>query len=218
MRDVIFSVVANRRQPHRTGENPPWVAGAYPLVACFFVHPLTMHPCLATFLTATPPKDGRSFRLFSRHVCLSYLSLRIAIVSSLFSSLQNYSMSHISSSRMPPVNTFPHSLYISHSLTMLVLLSMGGAQGHTIAGTCSSSRRLEFLILRSARFRFHALNCSFSYFALPLGRADTFDLKYLPLTPRISLRAPLLPLRISASAFPFLLFSLVLPSRTRQTC
>ena len=159
-----------------------------------------MHPCLATFLTETPARHGRSFRLFSRHVCLSYLSLRIAIVSSLFSSLQNYSMSHISSSRMPPVNTFPPSLYISHSLSMLVLLSMGGAQGHTIAGTCSSSRRLEYLILRSARFRCYTPNCSFSYFALPLGRADTFDLKYLPLTPRISLSAPLLPLHILASA------------------
>ena len=188
VRDVIFSVVANRRQPHRTGENPPWGAGAYPLVACLVVQPLTMHPCLAILLTATNPKHGRSLRFFCKlHIdcflilsssclasCGHNLSLRIAIVSLLLSSLPNYSMSHISSFRMPPVNTFPPSLYISHSLIMLVLLSMVGAQEHTTAGTCSCSRRLEYLILRSGRFRWYSRNCCFSNFALSIGSCRYF--------------------------------------------
>ena len=34
VRNVIYSVVVNRRHPHRTGENPQWGARAYSFVAC----------------------------------------------------------------------------------------------------------------------------------------------------------------------------------------
>ena len=147
-----------------------------------------MHPWLAIFLAATPSKHGRSLRIFCKlHIdCLLFLSssglvvcghnlyLRISIVSSVLSSLQNYSVLQTSYFLMPPVNTFPSSLYISHSLTLWFLLLIVGPQGHIIAATCSSSRGLEYLILCSGRFRCHTRNCSISYFALSIEPCRCF--------------------------------------------
>ena len=120
VREVTFSVVANRAQSHKTGENPPWRAGAYSFVACLVVQPLTMHPRSPIFLIVTPQTFGRSWRiLFKLHidclpilfwscfaVCGYNLSLRIAIVSPPHPSLRNCKMSHTSSFVMPPPNTF----------------------------------------------------------------------------------------------------------------
>ena len=73
VRSLILSVVANRVQSHKTGENPPWGAVSNSFVACLVVQPLTMHSSLPIFPMATPPTFRRSLRLiYKLHIdCLS---------------------------------------------------------------------------------------------------------------------------------------------------
>ena len=153
--EVIYSVVANRRHAQRTGENPPRGARAYSFVDCSSRSTIDHASFLRRstpflLLISTPPAFGRTLRFFGklhRHFFIILSSSSFFVCGhnqSLYRwfprySLPNSSMSHTSNFLIPRSNTSRYHLYISHSPTLGVSISIVVAHGQVFFPTCSFS-------------------------------------------------------------------------------
>ena len=133
-----------------------------------------------------------------RRLRTSFISKVVTIVYSLLCSLPNSSMSLIYVYLIPPLTSSSthffilfasasrSSLYILHSPTMCVIISIVVPHGHIVVAT-SSSRLLVDLLLRVGKSRSPHETAVSAFKRSPLGRADTFQSLYIASTTRISL-------------------------------